>query len=332
MYTERFIYEKIEGRPSCHAGTIVELSSGDFLCAFYAGTREGAPDVGILTARLRDDLDGWQEVAAVVDTPGKSEGNPVLHVDDYGHVWLFYVTQQEPGWDHVLMYAMKSEDEGRTWELPRQVPGEMGWMTKNKPIRIPSGRTLLPCYDERVWRGFCLISDDECFTWRPSGWMAGEVEVIQPTLLRRPDGSILALLRSGPPADRPDLRLIQRSVSTDDGETWSPCEPTDLPNPNSGTDLVGLDDGGAVLLFNDTPQGRTPLTAALSTDGGETWPTRRHLETEPGEYSYPAVIQACSGRIHGVYTWRRTHMKHVSFSENWLLGDGDGSETADERG
>ena len=35
------------------------------------------------------------------------------------------------------------------------------------------------------------------------------------------------------------------------------------------------------------------------------------LESEPGEYSYPAVIQAPDGLIHVTYTWKRQRIKHV---------------------
>lgn len=321
MYQERFLYDTIPGRPSCHAGTILELPSGEFLAAFYAGTREGAPDVAVLTVRLRSELDDWSELTTVIDTPGKSEGNPVLHADTYGHVWLFYVTQQEPGWDYVLLYAMKSEDEGRTWEEPVLLSQEQGWMVRNKPIRLSSGRTVLPCYDEVNWRGFCLVSDDECVTWRKSGWMEGPVTVIQPTLIERPDGSLFALLRNGAPEDRPEQRVLWQSVSTDGGMSWSVCEPTELPNPDSGADMAGLDNGNTVLVYNDTKKGRSPLTVALSEDGGRTWPIRRNLETEPAEFSYPAVIQHLDGNMNALYTYKRTHMKHVIFDEAWVRGE-----------
>jgi predicted neuraminidase len=298
MLTHRFLYEYLPNAPSCHAGTLAQAESGDFLAAFYAGTREGHTDVGIYLARMRDGRDTWEDVHVLVDTPGKSEGNPVLFVDGFGHVWMFYVTQQAPGWDYVLMYATKSEDEGRTWDEPRLLSPNQGWMTKNKPARLSSGRIILPCYDEVKWRSFCLLSDDECQTWQTSGPMEGPVDVIQPSILERPDGSLLALMRSGPDRDRPDMRRIFRTVSLDAGQTWSPCEPTDLPNPNSGTDAVMLSDGRAVLAYNPTPDGRTPLSVALSTDGGETWPHRRDLETDPGEYSYPAIIEDAAGLVH----------------------------------
>ena len=35
------------------------------------------------------------------------------------------------------------------------------------------------------------------------------------------------------------------------------------------------------------------------------------LESEPGEYSYPAVIQTSDGLVHVTYTWKRQRIKHV---------------------
>lgn len=337
MFKARFLYDTLEGRPRCHAGTIVELPSGEYLAAFYAGTFEGHPDSAILTARLANEIDGWQDVSVVVDNPGWSDGNPVLHVDDYGHVWLFYATQHNPkwnadgtrkeageepiGWDSVYLYATKSEDEGRTWEHAVQMAPNQGWMVRNKAIRLDDGRTLLPCYDEQTWRGFCLISDDECLTWRQSGPMEGPCSVIQPSLFVRRDGAIEAYLRSGAPEENTDQRVLWRTISTDRGETWSPCEPTDLPNPNSAADLVRMDNGHLALLYNDSHTARTPLTLALSRDEGKTWPIRKTIESEEGEFSYPAIIQGHGGRLHMIYTYRRTHMKHVTVTELWLTGE-----------
>jgi predicted neuraminidase len=37
------------------------------------------------------------------------------------------------------------------------------------------------------------------------------------------------------------------------------------------------------------------------------------LESEPGEYSYPAMIQGADGNLHITYTWKRQRIKYVSF-------------------
>jgi predicted neuraminidase len=64
------------------------------------------------------------------------------------------------------------------------------------------------------------------------------------------------------------------------------------------------------LVYNHTSRGRSPLNVAVSRDGRH-WQGAAVLENEPGEYSYPAVVQARDGRVHVTYTWKRQRIKHV---------------------
>ena len=52
------------------------------------------------------------------------------------------------------------------------------------------------------------------------------------------------------------------------------------------------------------PIERTPLNLAVSRDG-KLWEAALVLENEPGEYSYPAIIQSNDDLVHITYTWRR---------------------------
>jgi predicted neuraminidase len=85
-----------------------------------------------------------------------------------------------------------------------------------------------------------------------------------------------------------------------------------VPNPNSGIDAVVLRDGRIVLVYNNTTSGRSPLNLAVSTDG-EHFRMFYTLEDQPGEYSYPAIIQATSGDLEITYTWQRKAIRHVNF-------------------
>ena len=60
--------------------------------------------------------------------------------------------------------------------------------------------------------------------------------------------------------------------------------------------------------------GRTPLALALSSDDGQSWKIAKTLEDEPGEYSYPAIIQTGDGTVHITYTWKRQRIRHQWFS------------------
>jgi len=96
--------------------------------------------------------------------------------------------------------------------------------------------------------------------------------------------------------------------STDGGVTWTQARPIDVPNPNSGIDAVALQDGRVVLIYNHTTSGRTPLNLAVSSDG-EHFKMFDTLENQPGEYSYPAIIQARNGDLLMTYTWDRKRIR-----------------------
>ena len=110
---------------------------------------------------------------------------------------------------------------------------------------------------------------------------------------------------------------ISQVISKDMGEKWSKMKCTKLPNPNSGIDGVTLMDGRHLLVYNHTTKGRTPLNVALSKNGKK-WKKILSLEENPGEYSYPAIIQSSDGIVHITYTWKRQTIKYVVLNPNDL--------------
>jgi predicted neuraminidase len=127
---------------------------------------------------------------------------------------------------------------------------------------------------------------------------------------QRRDGSLLAFLRTRP-------RLLQ-TESVDGGKTWSPAKPTDFKNPDAAISLCALRNGNLLLAWNNLERGRHQLHIARSTDDGETWSEPQLLESNPGEFSYPSIMQTPDGKIHVIYTYRRYSIKHLEFTENWL--------------
>jgi alpha-L-rhamnosidase len=85
-----------------------------------------------------------------------------------------------------------------------------------------------------------------------------------------------------------------------------------------------LQSGRLLMVFNDSMYQRTPLVAALSTDGDKTWPHRRTIGDEPKQsYAYPYAAQAADGNIHLVYTSDgRTTIYHAVFDEEWVKSNG----------
>ncbi len=107
-----------------------------------------------------------------------------------------------------------------------------------------------------------------------------------------------------------------RSESHDGGQTWSEGRDTEFPNPNAAIDFLKLKNGHLLLVYNDSPIDRTPLTVAISTDGDKSWPFRREIATGDFDYAYPYAIQGRDGKIHLVYTSHgRSVINHAMFDE-----------------
>ena len=131
------------------------------------------------------------------------------------------------------------------------------------------------------------------------------VGIIQPSVVLMGGEHLRFFARS-----RTRAAQIAVADSWDDGKTWTQARFIGLPNPNSGIDAVRLKDGRIVLAFNDSYNERTPLNLAVSRDG-EHFRMFRTLEDGPGQYSYPAIIQARNGDLIITYSWRRQSIKFV---------------------
>jgi predicted neuraminidase len=141
---------------------------------------------------------------------------------------------------------------------------------------------------------------------------ADEWGAIQPTILPH-GGKVFQILC------RSRQQVILESWSHDAGRSWSPLARTPLPNPSSGIDALRLRDGRFLLVYNHAPRGRATLNVALSPDGRE-WTAACLLEQEPGEFSYPAAIQARDRSVHVTYTWKRQRLRHVVLDPARLEG------------
>jgi len=303
-----FIYETAPF-PQCHASTIVETKAG-LVAAWFGGTHERHPDVGIWVSRLEGGK--WTtpvEVANGVESPAKRHPtwNPVLFQPKTGPLLLFYKVGPSPStWWGMLM---TSDDAGKTWSTPRRLPEGILGPIKNKPVQLDNGDLLSPTSSEHEgWRVHFERSSDLSKTWTatPAVNDGKEIGAIQPSILFHPGGKLQALGRTR-------QGKIFEIWSDDNGKTWGKMTLTALPNPSSGTDAVTLKDGRHLLVYNHTAKSRSPLNVAVSPDGKQ-WHAAAVLENDsaaPNGFSYPAVIQTSDGLVHITYTWKRLRIKHA---------------------
>ncbi len=181
---------------------------------------------------------------------------------------------------------MESKDSGLTWSIPRRLPEGILGPIKNKPVELPDGTILCPTSNETddtdEWTVHMEWTKDFGKTWTrtkplndPKAFGA-----IQPSILFLGNDRLLALGRSR------QGRIFQME-SDNLGKSWGEMSLLDLPNPNSGTDAITLDDGRHLLVYNHvTKQSaewggrRSPLNLAVSNDA-KTWAPVMELKTNP---------------------------------------------------
>ena len=316
-----FVYESAPF-PSCHASTIEETTKGTLITAWFGGTHEKHPDVGIWVSRKTSSQ--WSaplEVANGIQyhsTDGTEvrypTWNPVLFQPQQGPLLLFYKVGPTPqSWWGMLM---SSSDDGVTWSAPTRLPEGILGPIKNKPIQLRSGEIVCPSSTEvpnsDVWQVHMEMTPDLGKTWVRSSELndGKQFGAIQPSLLRLDENSLLAVGRT-------QQNRVFQMKSRDLGKTWGEMEASSLPNPNSGIDAVTLQDHRHLIVYNHI-QGkdghwgaRSPLNLSVSNDGFD-WKAAWVLENTPKEeFSYPAIIQTRDGLVHITYTWNRKKIRHV---------------------
>ncbi len=310
---EEFIF-KNPPFASCHASTIVQ-EGNELVAAWFGGSHEGRADVCIWVSRY--DGKKWTKVKKVANGIQKNGKrfpcwNPVLFQSKHGPLMLFYKVGPWPAaWWGMLI---TSKDGGRSWSAPERLPNGILGPIKDKPVQLSDGTILCGSSTEfSGWRVHMEWTTDLGKSWHKTESLndTSKFQIIQPTILVHSKNDIQILCRS-------KEGVITESWSKDEGRTWSKMRATELPNPNSGIDAVMLKNGISLLVYNNTKEKRTPLNVAVSKDG-KNWKDVLVLENQPGEYSYPAVIQTSDGLVHITYTWKRLLIKHVVLNPNLLI-------------
>lgn len=335
---------------SAHAPTLLETPQGDLLCAWFAGTFEGNPDIRIVCSRLPKNEGAWTMPEPISSDPKRSEQNPSLFQASETEIWAVYTAQlaRAPGKDNMqytsVIRRQRSVDGGLHWGPADTLFSREGSFCRQPIQKLSNGRWIFSNWicsdgddglagDPTVFQ----ISDDQGKTWR---WveMPHSQGKVHANVVELSPGHLLAFLRSR------EADWIYRSQSMDNGDTWSSPLPTPLPNNNSSISALKLRSGRIAIAYNPTqrpgtqpgvavwPGLRCPVAVALSEDGGHTFPLIRYLELGEGfvgaenrgnnrQYEYPCLIQSRDGALHLAFSYQnRRGIKWISFREEDVIG------------
>lgn len=269
-----------------------------------AGSRDDAPCR--ISARIT--ADGGRTWTGRMTLQDNLDGNNVKQQNlircANGDILMFFTK-----WDFAAqersVHFKRSTDDAETWSKVEQLtpPGGTYILDAGRIFTHSSGRIILPIYwspeiwtDKERYEAFVYYSDDDGMTWQTSRNRIAMPKrgAMEPTMVERKDGSLLAYLRS-------TVGYLFEATSTDRGETWSEAVPTKLTSPQAEPNLTRIPATGDLLLIwcNTLPYAmthgipnyhrpRNPLMAAISRDDGKTWENFRTIEDRHGHDSaYP---------------------------------------------
>jgi predicted neuraminidase len=326
---ERVFGPEVPTGPYKHPACMTELKSGDLYLVYYGGEGEYANDTAVFGSRRRKGSTAWTPPVAIARDPFRSLGNGVVWQAPDGLVWLFYVVRFGATWSTSRIQVKVSSDDARTWSDASLLALEEGMMVRNRPLALMDGDYLLPVYKE-TGHDPELVGPESCslflrFEQRAKKWVeSGRIRSlkgnIQPAVVQLDAEHLIAYCRRGGGYGRDEVGYLVRSESHDGGRTWSEGRDSRFPNPNAAVDFLRLKSGRLLLVYNDSMNRRTPLTAIVSSDNDQTYPARRNIADGPGDFAYPSAFQDRDGVIHVVYTSeRRTVINHATFREAWVL-------------
>lgn len=276
IVTEELILPKATTLKDVHAASVIALSSGELLLAFYGkeqseqGSAEEANSIWISRGVKGKDHYHWSEPKKVLSPewfkqhhfPVKEDngriscGNPVL-VLFRNQVLLFAKIGPYPRtWTSVLLV---SSTGGIDWEQPRVLYGVSG-PAKNKPLVI-NNTLIVPASRETAINDFSYVElSQDLKDWfisqpiRPAEdriFEQGYRGFIQPTLIGNEvePQKILMLLR--PRRSHIGMFLpIYRTLSSDGGKSWELMKPLSLLNADSAIDALRISKNTVLLVYN----------------------------------------------------------------------------------
>ena len=312
------IWPTSDENPRNGEGDVIELSGGRLFFAysyFYGGGEDES--AALVKGTFSDDGGkSWSEESVVQENTGRCNVmcTNLLRLQDGRIAMVFAIKNgQEPGELDCRPYIKYSNDECVSWTEPEPVCADSNryYVIENsRLLQLSTGRIVFPvallmATDPWWFAGCCAYSDDDGKSWKMSEFAAardypvqgfvenGIVELDTTRRQFREDGKGPFLLMYA----RTFGGEILNSISRDGGVSWSRPTPLGPKAPASPSLMKRIPSTGDLLLIWNAvdrrqalPAWRSPLTAAISKDEGQTWIHVRDIEPDISTtYCYPSV-------------------------------------------
>jgi predicted neuraminidase len=288
IYTSRFASTGLVD--FVHSSAVTALPDGSLMAVWFAGSREGAADVQVRSARFNVSTGEWgqEQVMATRESTQQSTrkyirklGNPVIALAPDNRLWLFYVSVSMGGWAGSAVNVMVSDDFGEHWSAPRQLITSpflnISTLVRSAPVFHIDGSIGLPVYHEFLGKFaeyLYLSADGEVID---KFRISHGKDSLQPAIVALDGQRGIAFLRY---AGTTHHRVLA-SRTEDAGQTWSEPFPLVPSNPNSSLAAVATPDQRLLVALNDLQEGRFKLSLYVTDAKMIDWRLLHDLDKSP---------------------------------------------------
>ena len=329
FFSSEFIPQPIDLMIS-HSSTITRLANGDLLALWFAGSKEGQPDVKIWQSRFSNGK--WEMAHEVLSNYGLMSatnryisklGNPVVYRAADGKLHLFVVSVSIGGWGGSRLNQLTSVDDGKSWsranELVLSPFLNISTLNRSNAIPLQDGGFYLPVYHEFMRTYPFLLRFDATGKFIEQIRISNQNTMLQPSIVAVNESTAYVYMRNNNRKDN----ILYRQVTTDGGLNWSAAHATNMTNPDSSLVVAKISPNNLLMVYNiGAPTGNRGKLALATSNDGINWQQITLLENSVGnEFSYPSII-INGDQIDITYTWSMKKLghviKHVRFNLAWL--------------
>ena len=313
-----------------HSSTLIKLANGDLLALWFAGSKEGQPDVKIWQSRFTNGK--WEMAHAVMSNYSlmydsnryiSKLGNPVVYRASNGDLHLFVVSVSIGGWGGSRLNQLTSHDNGKTWsralELVLNPFLNISTLDRVNAVSLQDGGFYLPVYHEFMRSYPFLLRFDVNGNFIEQIRISNKNTLLQPSLVAINESTAYVYMRNNNKKDN----ILYRQETIDGGLHWGNAQATNMTNPDSSLVVAKIAENKLLMVYNiAAPTGNRGKLALATSDDGINWRPVALLENSPNdEFSYPAIV-VDGDQIDITYTWSRKSekhvIKHIRFNLEWL--------------
>ncbi len=304
-----------------HASSLISLPNDNLLSAYFSGTKEGARDVKISANLFDSKTNRWSEAFTILTKEELSKnaheyikklGNPLLFLHD-NKILLFVVGVSMGGWATSKIYQLESALEPIRFKFVQKLSLSpflnLSHLIKNKPLNTTDGGFMLPLYHELATQYPLLLKFDKHNNPRELLRPNALNYQLQPSLTPFKDCAVMAFRNH---SFKDSLMLETCKTPT----IWQKPMLTNLKNLNDALNLINLNKE-LFLIHNPSDLSLRRKELLLSKlENSNSFKTLKILD-KADEVSYPSY-SLNSHFIDIVYTYNRSHIKHIRFNMAYL--------------